>query len=580
MRVITYVEVYTAKRGRWAMLSRGMEKERARALDTARELSNDSSIPTLVLEDRLDMETGDTHVEVIFRSNEATPDIKAPELNMDVTSRVFMTIVTAFGIGAVATVIAAVLFSSAQTSSSYGTILLMVFGVSTFGSGLFLLKQYVPMDLILWRRKTLEARQRTVQALNGKDSPGPGQSLGPSPVAASPPSYKKNVYKTEPRAAAAPAEVDADMEQTSFQISGSDQQSTEDAEQPTDKSTAETTAASAEPEDEVSSGEEDTLTEQREQLAGFAQVSFADVTAARPQLQAFERFGVNLYIGGAAGALAAHHGLNETVKLSLLQNALERIGTNSDSAKSFCERLNGSAQRPRYRKLMDAGHAAMKAQLNQTKSRQPPLPDLIGQWAERTEQSAQEQVVTFLLTDIVGSTALTSKLGNSGAQRIVRAHNAVVRAAIKEYKGTEVKHTGDGLLATFPDPAAAVRAAMEIQQDALAYALDNPDAPLELRVGVHTGIAGLEDGEYFGETVLLLDGVCDAAETGHIACSPDVQSKCVGSAFQFTHMGEVEIKGSAEKRHLFKAEWTPKSRAPKGELEYRQLGTRPTAGTD
>ena len=578
MPVITYVELYAAKRGRWAMLNRGMEKERSLVLDSARELNNDSNTPTLVLEDRLDMVTGDIHIEVIFRSSEATPDIQAPELNPDVTSRVFMTVVAAFGIGAVATVIAAVLFSSAQAGSSYGTIMLMVFGVATFGSGLLLFKQYVPMDLILWRRKTLEARQRTVQALNGKDSPDP--SLGPSPVAASPPSYKKNVYKSEPRAAAAPADVEADMDQTSFQINGPEEESADDAQQPSDTDTAETTAAAAEPEDKASSGEDDALVQQRELLSGFAEAAFADVTAARPQLQAFERFGVNLYIGGSAGALAAHHGLNETVKLGLLQSALERIGTNADSAKSFCERLNAFAQRPRYRKLMDAGHAAMKAHLNQTKSRQPPLPDLIGQWAERTEQSAQEQVVTFLLTDIVGSTAMTSKLGNSGAQRIVRAHNAVVRAAIKEYKGTEVKHTGDGLLATFPDPAAAVRAAMEIQQDALAYALDNPDAPLELRVGVHTGVAGFEDGEYFGETVLLLDGVCDAAETGHIACSPDVQSKCVGPAFQFTQMGEVAIKGSAEKRHLFKAEWTPKSRAPKGELEYRQLGTRPTAGTD
>ena len=64
-----------------------------------------------------------------------------------------------------------------------------------------------------------------------------------------------------------------------------------------------------------------------------------------------------------------------------------------------------------------------------------------------------------LFCDLVGSTALTSKLGNSGAQRVVRAHNTVVREALKEFKGREVKHTGDGLLCTFIDAAGAAKAA-------------------------------------------------------------------------------------------------------------------------
>lgn len=568
MRVITYVEVYTAKRGRWALISRGMEKERALALEKAKELSNNSDTPSLVLEDRLDMKTGEIHVEVIFRSNDVTPDIKPPALHTDVVSRVFMVIVNALGLGAVATVIAAVLLSSAQRSPSYGIILFLVFGVAALGGGLLLFKQYLPMDIILWRRKTDESRQRTIQVIaSGVDSP----TSSNIPISESPPSYKKDVYKTEPRPAAAPAEVESDMEQTSFQISEPEPQNADD---PASSETESTDSEVA----QESNTSDDALAELHKQLSTFAESAFTGVVESRPELQAFERFGVNLYIGGGANALAAHNECDDTTKLGLLQKALEYIGTNAESAKSFCERLNAAAQRPRFRTLIDAGHAAMSARIEGRTSRQPPLSDLINSWAERTDPSAEEKKVTFLLTDIVGSTALTSKLGNSGAQRIVRAHNTVVRAAVKEYKGTEVKHTGDGLLVTFPDPAAAVRAAMEIQQDALAYALDNPDAPLELRVGVHTGIAGYEDGEYFGETVLLLDGICDAAATGHIACSPIVQSMCVGSAFQFSEMGEVDIKGSPDKLFLYRAEWTPKSRAPKGELEYRQLGTRPSSG--
>ncbi len=199
---------------------------------------------------------------------------------------------------------------------------------------------------------------------------------------------------------------------------------------------------------------------------------------------------------------------------------------------------------------------------------------MIQQWAERTDQTTDTKNVTFLLTDIVGSTAMTSKLGNSGAQKVVRAHNTIVRAAMKRHKGTEVKHTGDGLLLTFPSPVTAVRAAVEIQQEALGYTLDNPDAPLELRVGLNAGDAGFEDGEYFGEPVLLLGGICDAAETGHIACSMNIQSKCGGAGFHFIGLGDVMIKGIPQPQQLFDVEWKPKPRAPKEELEYRQIGTQ------
>ena len=561
MRVITYVEVYAAKRGQWELVSRGMEKERTLALDTAKELSTHSSTPAAVVEERLDMETGEVHIEVTFRSEDATPDIKPPAIESDITSRVFMVVVNSFGLGAVMAIISAILLSSSQSSSNFGLIVFLVFGVSALGAGLMLMKHYVPMNLILWRRKSIDARQKTRQALvNNTDSP----------VSASPPSYKKDVYKTKPRPAAPPKDLDADLDQKSFQVDAPDQEQAEQGSAP-EQDTNDQDAGSENGSAEAS----DALAEHREQLASFADSAFSNVLEMRPEIQPFERFGINLFIGGAAGALSEKLKLDSKTKLSLLQTALEHIGTNPDAAKSFCDRLEATAQRPRFRTLIDAGHAAMLAKLSGRTSRQPPLGELLGQWAERTSQSADEQIVTFLLTDIVGSTALTSKLGNSGAQRIVRAHNTIVRAAIAEYKGEEIKHTGDGMLTKFPDPAAAVRAAIEIQQDALVYALDNPKAPLELRVGIHSGIAGYEDGEYFGEAVSLLGGVCDAAATGHIACTPEVQSKCIGSAFQFSDMGEVEVKNSPDPVYLFKVEWTPKSRAPKGELEYRQLGTKP-----
>ena len=335
MRAITHIEVYAAKRGRWALHSRVTERERSLAMDSARELSDGSNIPTLVLEERLDMETGGVKVEIIYRSANATPDIQGPASGADVTSRVFMVMVNAFGLGAIATVISAVLFSSVQSSSSYGFFLLLVFGVGTLGSGLLLFKYYVPMDVILWRRKTPEAQQRTLQAL---------QHGVENPTAESPHSYRKAAYKNEPRPAPPPRSADADMEQTSFHIGQSPREDAGDDAPPELDGTVPTEGAETN-----ETPKDDGLAEPRERLTAFAATSFADLLAARPQMQAFERYGINLYIAGAAAAVMQNNGFDERAKINLLRHALEQAGTNAEAAKSFSERLEGAAQRPRYR---------------------------------------------------------------------------------------------------------------------------------------------------------------------------------------------------------------------------------------
>jgi adenylate cyclase len=295
-------------------------------------------------------------------------------------------------------------------------------------------------------------------------------------------------------------------------------------------------------------------------------------------LQAFERVGLNLYLAGAATALSERGAFPESVRLDLLRKALTHTGTHASVAEAFVQRLDVSAQRPRFKQLIDAGHAAMTAQADgNTAAALPSLVDLIKQWADPNVRGAEIKKVTFLLTDIVGSTALTSKIGNSGAQRVVRAHNAAARAACKNFRGTEVKHTGDGMLLTFPDAAAAGRAAMEIQAEGSAYARDNPDAPLVMRIGIHTGEASFEEGEYYGPALSYLNGVCSAAGDNQIFCSDEAKSRCVGPAFRFQDMGKRVLKGSDTSAQVHKLDWTPKTKVVKGPLEYGQIGKKAPA---
>ncbi len=70
--------------------------------------------------------------------------------------------------------------------------------------------------------------------------------------------------------------------------------------------------------------------------------------------------------------------------------------------------------------------------------------------AEPVGKAAPSGLVTILFTDIEGSTALTQRLGDAGAQELLRTHNAIVRDALKAQDGAEIKHTGDGIMASFP----------------------------------------------------------------------------------------------------------------------------------
>ena len=107
-----------------------------------------------------------------------------------------------------------------------------------------------------------------------------------------------------------------------------------------------------------------------------------------------------------------------------------------------------------------------------------------------------------MFTDIVGSTEMTARLGDSAALELVRAHDALVRRGLEAYGGREIKHTGDGIMASFDKVTNAVRAAAEIQRRFAAYNADASES-LSVRIGIHAGEPVEEHNDLFGATVQL-----------------------------------------------------------------------------
>jgi hypothetical protein len=106
----------------------------------------------------------------------------------------------------------------------------------------------------------------------------------------------------------------------------------------------------------------------------------------------------------------------------------------------------------------------------------------------------------ILFTDMVDSTRLTQQLGDRAAMRLLRVHDSVVRAVLARFGGSEVKHTGDGIMAAFTSASQAVSAAMQIQR-----ALRERDEPaqghLHVCVGVAAGEPVTEQNDLFGAAV-------------------------------------------------------------------------------
>lgn len=153
---------------------------------------------------------------------------------------------------------------------------------------------------------------------------------------------------------------------------------------------------------------------------------------------------------------------------------------------------------------------------------------------------------TFLFTDIVNSTSLTEQYGDIVAMTILRKHNEMVRNSLRLHAGTEVKHTGDGIMATFMTSSKAIRSALQIQNDLKAYRDKNPDIPLHVRIGINAGEPVTEGNDFFGAAVQLTKRICDLAGPDQILLSDIVKGLCMGRTFQFQELGAQNLKGFSQ----------------------------------
>ncbi|MCU0270776.1 MAG: AAA family ATPase, partial [Acidimicrobiales bacterium] len=165
--------------------------------------------------------------------------------------------------------------------------------------------------------------------------------------------------------------------------------------------------------------------------------------------------------------------------------------------------------------------------------------------------------VAVLFTDMVGSTELASRLSPESADEVRRGHFSILRQAVSEHGGIEVKNLGDGLMVVFDSASAALSCAVAMQQ---GVDRDNRahNRRVGLRVGLSQGEVATEDGDFFGDPVIEAARLCASCDGGQILAA-DVVRLMAGrrNRHECTAVGELALKGLPDPVVAVEVRWEP-----------------------
>jgi class 3 adenylate cyclase len=293
------------------------------------------------------------------------------------------------------------------------------------------------------------------------------------------------------------------------------------------------------------------------EIMKFIRDSLEPLAKAGHELNPFNRFGLTLYFSGAGQYMATRYKVSDQEMTSILCAHMQVLGHNAEMARGFCANIDEYLVNPKYFQMYEKGRTALGAAQGNPNG-ESTIVEAIEDWSKPAPVTSKsdKEFVAVLFTDIVGSTALTQERGDDAAQLVVHEHNSIVRDALALHRGKEIKHTGDGIMATFSQITDAVEGAMAMQQACTRANNSNPSLGLGLCIGVNAGEPIHEDGDIFGTPVQMAARVLSKAEGEEIAVSNLVREMCTGKNYKFSKKGEYELKGFPEPVPIFLMDWS------------------------
>ena len=180
----------------------------------------------------------------------------------------------------------------------------------------------------------------------------------------------------------------------------------------------------------------------------------------------------------------------------------------------------------------------------------------------RRGEGSPLRAVTFLFTDVEGSTALLRRLGARAYAGALGSHDRILREAVSANGGSLVDTQGDAIFAAFSDAGAAVQAAVSAQLRLAGEPWPEGES-LRVRMGLHTGEPEMADGRYLGLDVHLAARICAAAHGGQVVISEAVNERLAHGGRTHTHaLGAHPLKDFETPVELFQVDSAEMTRFP------------------
>lgn len=160
----------------------------------------------------------------------------------------------------------------------------------------------------------------------------------------------------------------------------------------------------------------------------------------------------------------------------------------------------------------------------------------------------------IMFTELANFAAL-SREHDGAAARLLECHDREVREVLAAHGGTEVRHTGEGIMACFISVSGSLAAAAEIQRRCAAYALKEGEHHPRVRIGMSAGEPVEHHEELFGAVVTTARRICEAAEPAQILVSGGLRELGLGKGHSFRSAGTRTLKDVDEPLGLYTVEW-------------------------
>ena len=159
---------------------------------------------------------------------------------------------------------------------------------------------------------------------------------------------------------------------------------------------------------------------------------------------------------------------------------------------------------------------------------------------------------TIVFTDLEDSTKLAQELDQQAYMALLKEHDGIIRRALVSSHGREVKHTGDGIMASFEEVENALDFAIAIEAGFAERIAAGGEPPYQVRIGMAAGEPVDHNDDLFGATVNLASRICNVAGPGEVLVSADVHELGTGTGFTFEDCEAVDLKGFAESVPVFR----------------------------